>query len=133
MSLVFCQIRSRLKGGPSPYLFVRLLTTTSYTTLYNHTLCPRKNRFFLKKHVKTDSYGSGKPKNQNDRDLGFNPRSKSIQREKVLRKLFFLMAPDVSLLHELYTVHMYGHTYGKSMDQPGKAASPVRGQLIREN
>ena len=28
---------------------------------------------------------------------------------------------------------MYGHTYSKSMDQPGKAASPARGHLNREN
>ena len=28
---------------------------------------------------------------------------------------------------------MYGHTYSKSMDQPGKVASPARGQLNREN
>ena len=28
---------------------------------------------------------------------------------------------------------MYGHTYSKSMDQPGKVASPARGQLIRKN
>ena len=27
---------------------------------------------------------------------------------------------------------MYGHTYSKSMDQPGKVASPARGQLNRE-
>ena len=27
---------------------------------------------------------------------------------------------------------MYGHTYSKSMDQPGKAASPTRGQLNRK-
>ena len=27
---------------------------------------------------------------------------------------------------------MYGHTYNKSMDQPGKVANPARGQLIRE-
>ena len=26
---------------------------------------------------------------------------------------------------------MYGHTYSKSMDQPGKGASPARGQLNR--
>ena len=31
------------------------------------------------------------------------------------------------------TVCMYGHTYSKSMDQPGKVASPARGQLNREN
>ena len=28
---------------------------------------------------------------------------------------------------------MYGHTYSKSMDQPGKVAHPARGQLNREN
>ena len=28
---------------------------------------------------------------------------------------------------------MYGHTYDKSMDQPGKVASPARGQLNRKN
>ena len=32
------------------------------------------------------------------------------------------------------TVHMlYGHTYGKSMDQSGNVANPARGQLNREN
>ena len=30
-------------------------------------------------------------------------------------------------------VGMYGHTYSKSMDQPGKVANPARGQLNREN
>ena len=29
-------------------------------------------------------------------------------------------------------VCMYGHTYSKSMDQPGKVANPARGQLKRE-
>ena len=28
---------------------------------------------------------------------------------------------------------IYGHTYSKSMDQPGKVASPARGQLNMEN
>ena len=28
---------------------------------------------------------------------------------------------------------MYGHTYRKSMDRPGKVANLARGQLIREN
>ena len=28
---------------------------------------------------------------------------------------------------------MYGHTVSNSMDQPGKVANPVRGQLNREN
>ena len=27
---------------------------------------------------------------------------------------------------------MYGHTYSKSMDQPGNVASPARGQLNRK-
>ena len=30
-------------------------------------------------------------------------------------------------------VFMYGHTYGKSRDQPGKVVSPARGQLNRGN
>ena len=30
-------------------------------------------------------------------------------------------------------VCMYGHTYSKSMDQPGKVVNPARGQLNREN
>ena len=28
---------------------------------------------------------------------------------------------------------MYGHTYSKSMDKPGKVANPACGQLNREN
>ena len=28
---------------------------------------------------------------------------------------------------------MCGHTYSKSMDQPGKVANPAHGQLNREN
>ena len=28
---------------------------------------------------------------------------------------------------------LYGHTYSKSKDQPGKVANPARGQLNREN
>ena len=27
---------------------------------------------------------------------------------------------------------MYGHTYSKSMNQPGKVANPARGQLNKE-
>ena len=30
-------------------------------------------------------------------------------------------------------VCMYGHTYSKSVDQPGKVANPARGQLNRGN
>ena len=32
-----------------------------------------------------------------------------------------------------YFCTMYGHTYSKSMDQPGKVVSPARGQLNRKN
>ena len=28
---------------------------------------------------------------------------------------------------------MYGHTFSKTMDQPGKVANPARGKLKREN
>ena len=28
---------------------------------------------------------------------------------------------------------LYGHTYSKIMDQPGKVANPARGQLNRKN
>ena len=31
-----------------------------------------------------------------------------------------------------FALTMYGHTYSKTMDQPGKAASPARGQLNRK-
>ena len=34
-------------------------------------------------------------------------------------------------LLNVMAIHMYGHTYSKSMDQPGKVASPARGQLNR--
>ena len=30
-------------------------------------------------------------------------------------------------------ISMYGHTYSKSKDQPGKVANPARGQLNRKN
>ena len=32
----------------------------------------------------------------------------------------------------MYWSNMYGHTYSKSMDQPGKVTHPARGQLNRE-
>ena len=35
-------------------------------------------------------------------------------------------------LYSMY-VCLYGHSYSKSMDQPGKVANPARGQLNREN
>ena len=30
-------------------------------------------------------------------------------------------------------MYVYGHTYSKSMEQPGKVAHPARGQLNRKN
>ena len=41
------------------------------------------------------------------------------------------MYPVVSHIQGI--VCMYGHTYRKSMDQLGKVASPVRGQLNSKN
>ena len=38
-----------------------------------------------------------------------------------------------AFLDRAYILCMYGHTSSKSMDQPGKVASPARGQLNREN
>ena len=51
---------------------------------------------------------------------------------KEVYKLEILVIVVMSLLQ--YTVYGdYGHTYSKSMDQPGKVASPARGQLNRKN
>ena len=36
-------------------------------------------------------------------------------------------------ISKIYTASMYGHTYSKSMDQPGKVACPACGQLNRKN
>ena len=36
-------------------------------------------------------------------------------------------------MNAIGTYLMYGHTYNKSMDQPGKVANPTCGQLNREN
>ena len=55
-----------------------------------------------------------------------------------LRVVFSNGAADI-MVHictaALFTVYnMYGHTYSKSMDQPGKVANPAAcGQLSREN
>ena len=46
-------------------------------------------------------------------------------------------ASTIPLARELSNINMYacmyGHAYGKGMDQPGKVANPARGQLNREN
>ena len=40
--------------------------------------------------------------------------------------------PQGSAKEVIVYVCMYGHTYNKSMDQPGKVANSVRGQLNKE-
>ena len=40
---------------------------------------------------------------------------------------------DVQTVPRRIKLCMYGHTCGKSMDQPGKVANPACGQLSREN
>ena len=35
----------------------------------------------------------------------------------------------MDMYHVYYMFVLYGHTYSKSQDQPGKAANPARGQL----
>ena len=37
------------------------------------------------------------------------------------------------MIAAVHLCSMYGHTYSKSMDQPGKVANPARGQLNKEN
>ena len=38
---------------------------------------------------------------------------------------------NTGALNHMYS--MYGHTYSKSKDQPGKVANPARGRLNTEN
>ena len=38
-----------------------------------------------------------------------------------------------TVLYCILCICMYSHTYSKSMDEPGKAASPARGQLNGKN
>ena len=56
-----------------------------------------------------------------------------------------ITGPDCAVMCNLINIHtyihtcndhkydMYGHTYSKSIDQPGKVANPARSQLNREN
>ena len=44
-----------------------------------------------------------------------------------------LLKSMVGVLTCTHSNHMYGHTYSKSMDQPGKVANPARGELNTEN
>ena len=56
----------------------------------------------------------------------------------LLFRILITITSTVVYYTRLYTVDyvyssMYGHTYSKSMDQPGKVANPARVQLNREN
>ena len=55
------------------------------------------------------------------------PVETSTDTESVVLKLLFT---DSSI--NLDYVCMYGHTYSKSVDNPGKVANPARGQLNRK-
>ena len=55
----------------------------------------------------------------------------SIYRVEAVTNALFPLYRGLSLFTTF--LYMYRHTYRKSMDQPGKVANPVRGQLIREN
>ena len=58
---------------------------------------------------------------------------------RLIRTLLYVMAIHTYIhskkVHKdiMMYVCIYSHTYSKSMDQPGKVASPARGQLNREN
>ena len=48
--------------------------------------------------------------------------------------LFFISTAINSIdARSLTQICMYGHTYSKGEDQPGKVVTPARGQLNREN
>ena len=58
-----------------------------------------------------------------------------IRSIELLHQSFYLAILSqltICVVSSLY-VCMYGHTYSKSMDGPGKVANPTRGQLNREN
>ena len=47
--------------------------------------------------------------------------------------LIRVLIPEKALIAPVTGTTLYGHTYSKSKDQPGKVASPAHGQLNREN
>ena len=62
-------------------------------------------------------------------------RDQVIRRQRDRREIIFSVTRTASSIGSniLMYVCVYGHTYSKSMDQPGKVANPARGQLNREN
>ena len=55
------------------------------------------------------------------------------QQQKYIRRRH-LLGNCVWLSGRMYVLYdLYGHTYSKSMDEPGKVANPGRGQLNWEN
>ena len=61
-----------------------------------------------------------------------NHSTKTLADFTALRDMEACLLAHTRLRRPPYTP-MYGHTYSKSMDQPGKVANPARGQLNREN
>ena len=67
-----------------------------------------------------------------------NPGRGQLKKENELYRVVVGHLTHIILIYTLpyhmnMYVCMYGHTYSKSMDQPGKVASPARGQLKRKN
>ena len=54
----------------------------------------------------------------------------SLSKPDMLRLRYYGIDPSTSLSERLV---LNGHTYSKSMKQPGKVANPVCGQLNKEN
>ena len=50
-----------------------------------------------------------------------------------MRSIIFLHCPRLFHRNCSNSCIVYGHTYSKSMDQPGKVVNPARGQLNKEN
>ena len=55
-------------------------------------------------------------------------RCQILRRERGLGNIYFPCSADLE-----QDWQPYGHTRSKSMDQPGKVASPARGQLNSKN
>ena len=56
------------------------------------------------------------------------PGHQTQQKQKILLQCII---KKIVIVYDIHTI--YSHIYSKSMDQPGKVASPARGQLDRKN
>ena len=81
---------------------------------------------------------------KNEGDTGRSANAQRKKNEFLKREAYFMWYNFIRLFFKssqglVYlksgrlVLCMYGHTYSKSMDQPGKVASPARGQLNRKN